>query len=215
MTTRVVIADDHPIFRQGLAAVIRLCPQFEIVGEVDNGNEALAILDREKPSIVIIDISMPGLDGLEVIRRARARAFDGQFVVLTMFKDEEYFREARSLGVKGYILKDSASNEVTKCLQAIVAGRGYVSAFFSDLLMQASQHEGESGEARGSLRALSPTERRILRMIAENKTSKEIADELNLSFRTVQNHRAHMCEKLKLEGYNKLLQFAIEHKSVL
>jgi DNA-binding NarL/FixJ family response regulator len=215
MMTPVVIVDDHPIFRQGLVAVIKQSKDYEIVGEADNGNAALEMLDSHKPTVVVIDISMPGLDGLEVIRRAQARAFSGHFVVLTMFKDEEYFREAMSLGVKGYILKDSASNELVSCLQAVLTGRSYVSAFFTDYLMQRPKQGDIPEDPVGSLQRLSPTERRILRMIAENKTSKEIADDLNLSFRTVQNHRSHMCEKLKLEGYNRLLQFAIEHKSVL
>lgn len=215
MTTRVLIADDHPIFRQGLVAVIRQSKQFEVVGEADNGNTALDLLDDLRPSVVVIDISMPGMDGLEVIRRAQARSFEGLFVVLTMYKDEEYFKEAMSLGVKGYVLKDSASNELVHCLQAVLSGRSYVSAFFTDYLMQKPRQDNGADDPAGSLQKLSPTERRILRMIAENKTSKEIADDLNLSFRTVQNHRSHMCEKLKLEGYNKLLQFALEHKSVL
>jgi DNA-binding NarL/FixJ family response regulator len=215
MTTRVLIADDHPIFRQGLVAVFNQSRQYEVVGEADNGKTVLELLDSQKPSLVVIDISMPGMDGLEVIRRAQARSFDGQFIVLTMYKDEEYFREAMSLGVKGYLLKDSASNELVNCLSAVSSGRSYVSAFFSDYLMQKAKQDNASEDPVGSLQKLSPTERRILRMIAENKTSKEIADDLNLSFRTVQNHRSHMCEKLKLEGYNKLLQFALEHKSLL
>jgi DNA-binding NarL/FixJ family response regulator len=215
MTTRVLIADDHPIFRQGLVAVFNQSRQYEVVGEADNGNTVLELLDSQKPSLVVIDISMPGMDGLEVIRRAQTRSFDGQFIVLTMYKDEEYFREAMSLGVKGYLLKDSASNELVNCLSAVSSGRSYVSAFFSDYLMQKTKQDNASEDPVGSLQKLSPTERRILRMIAENKTSKEIADDLNLSFRTVQNHRSHMCEKLKLEGYNKLLQFALEHKSLL
>jgi DNA-binding NarL/FixJ family response regulator len=215
MTTSVVIADDHPIFRQGLVAVIRQSRNFEVIGEADNGNDALELVDNRKPSVVVIDISMPGIDGLEVIRRSQARGFGGHFVVLTMYKDEEYFREAMSLGVKGYILKDSASNELVNCLQSVLTGRNYVSAFFSEYLMQRPKQTNDAEDPVGSLQRLSATERRILRMIGENKTSKEIADDLNLSFRTVQNHRSHMCEKLKLEGYNRLLQFALEHKSVL
>jgi DNA-binding NarL/FixJ family response regulator len=215
MSTRLVIADDHPIFRQGLVAVINQSAHFEVVGEADNGTAVLTLLDSLKPSIVIIDISMPGMDGLEVIRRAQARSFTGQFVVLTMYKDEEYFREATTLGVRGYLLKDSASNELVNCLTAVLSGRCYFSAFFSDYLIQKPKQESALEDPISSLQKLSATERRILRMIAENRTSKEIADDLNLSFRTVQNHRSHMCEKLKLEGYNRLLQFAIEHKSVL
>jgi DNA-binding NarL/FixJ family response regulator len=215
MTTRVVISDDHPIFRQGLVSVIAHTTQCEVVGEADNGITALDLLGSLHPSIAIMDISMPGMDGLEVIRRAQARGFAGQFIVLTMFKDEEYFREALSLGVRGYLLKDSATNELAQCLQAIVSGRSYVSAHFSDYLLQQPRQAGAADDPTNSLSRLSPTERRILRMIAENRTSKEIADDLNISFRTVQNHRSNMCDKLKLEGYNRLLQFALEHRSAL
>jgi DNA-binding NarL/FixJ family response regulator len=215
MNTRILIADDHPIFRQGLVAVINQSRQYEVVGQADTGIAALDLLDSLKPSVVIIDIAMPEMDGLEVIRRAQSRSFGGQFIVLTMYKDEEYFKEALSLGVKGYVLKDGASNELISCLAAVLAGRCYVSAFFSDYFLQKPRIAGGADDPVSSLQNLSFTERRILRMIAENKTSKEIADDLNLSFRTVQNHRSHMCEKLKLEGYNRLLQFAIEHKSVL
>ena len=143
MTTRILITDDHPIFRQGLVSVIAQSSQFEVVGEADNGSAALELLGSLSPSIAIMDISMPGMDGLEVIRRAQARGFAGQFVVLTMFKDEEYFREALSLGVKGYLLKDSATNELVHCLQAVVSGRCYVSAYFSDYLMQRPTHRPE------------------------------------------------------------------------
>jgi DNA-binding NarL/FixJ family response regulator len=215
MTTRVLVADDHPIFRQGLVNVIQQSKQFEVVGEADNGTEALALLESRKPSIAVMDISMPEMDGLEVIRRANARSYDGRFIVLTMYKDEEYFREAIDLGVKGYLLKESASIELVQCLLAVIAGRSYVSSYFSDYLIQKPKNSAETTGPAGSLQLLSPTERRILRMIAGNKTSKEIADDLNLSFRTVQNHRVHICEKLKLEGHNRLLQFALEHKSLL
>lgn len=215
VSTRILIADDHPIFRQGLVTAIQESDRYELVGQAENGTNALALLESLRPAIAILDIGMPAMDGLEVIRRANRAGFEGQFVVLTMYKEEEYFRESMDLGVRGYLLKESASDELVHCLEAVSAGRFFVSPYFSDYLLLRPKPAGEPGGLQGSLDKLSPTERRILRMIAENKTSKEIADALDLSFRTVQNHRMHMCEKLKLEGHNRLLQFALEHKSLL
>ena len=215
MRTRIIIADDHPVFRQGLVAVIRNADDFDIVGEAEDGKKALELLETLHPVIAVLDIGMPLMDGLEVIRTANARAWDGAFVVLTMFKEEEYFREAMDLGVKGYLLKESASGELLSCLRAVAGGRHYISPVFSDSML--IRHGGRATEEgpSNSVMKLSPTERRILRRVAENKTSKEIAEELHISFRTVNNHRAHICEKLGLEGPHRLLQFALEHKSLL
>jgi two-component system, NarL family, response regulator DegU len=211
MRTRVIIADDHPIFRQGLVNVIQGTTQFELAGQAQDGKEALELIERTKPDIAVLDIAMPSMDGLEVIRTASQRALECEFVVLTMYREEEYFKAAMDLGVKGYLLKDGAAGDLLQCLRAVTAGKHYVSPAMSDHLILSSKR----ADGGPSLGGLSPTERHVLRLIAENKTSKEIADELHISFRTVQNHRAHICEKLKLEGYNRLLQFALEHKSLL
>lgn len=215
MRTRVIIADDHPIFRQGLVKVIQETEEFELVGEAENGKKVLELLDSLRPAIAVIDIGMPLMDGLEVIRTANSRGFEGSFVILTMFKDEEYFREAMDLGVRGYVLKESASSELLHCLRAVTTGRHYISSAFSDLLLMKPKEGLEQTGPVLPANKLSPTERRILRLIAENKTSKEIAEELHISFRTVNNHRAHICTKLKLEGPHRLLQFAMEHRSLL
>jgi DNA-binding NarL/FixJ family response regulator len=213
--TRVLVADDHPIYRQGLVSIISESGDFELVGEAEDGRKALDLLELLHPAIAVLDIGMPVMDGLDVMRAARSRAWSGAFVVLTMFKEEEYFREAMELGVKGYLLKEGAASELLLCLRAVAAGRHYVSPVFSDsMLLRRDVHSTGDGAAP-SVMKLSPTERRILRQIAENKTSKEIAEELHISFRTVNNHRAHICQKLGLEGPHRLLQFALEHKSLL
>jgi DNA-binding NarL/FixJ family response regulator len=211
MSTRVIIADDHPIFRQGLVNVIQGTTQFELVGQAQDGKEALELIERTKPDIAVLDIAMPLIDGLEVVRNAVQRALECEFVVLTMYREEEYFKAAMDLGVKGYLLKEGAPGDLLQCLRAVAAGKYYVSPAMSDHLILSSKRT----EGAPSLGSLSPTERQVLRLIAENRTSKEIADTLHISFRTVQNHRAHICEKLRLEGYNRLLQFALEHKSLL
>ena len=213
MAKTVIIADDHPLFRRGVILTISQAEEFQIVGEAENGEQALELLDHLRPDIALIDISMPGMDGLHLIRAARARNIKCSFVVLTMFRDNEYFVEAMNLGVMGYLLKDGATDEVLACLRAVERGRHYVSPAMSDLLIYRARDQGNNIES--PFGKLSPTERRITRMIAEGKTSKEIAESLNISFHTVNNHRAHICEKLQLEGPNRLLQFALEHKSLL
>lgn len=213
MSKTVVLADDHPIFRQGLIQVLRGTEEFHLVGEADNGEQALELLDRLHPDIALVDISMPVMDGLRLVRAARVRSLSPAFIILTMFKDDEYFKEAMDLGVMGYLLKDSATSDLLECLRTVARGRHYISPAMSELLVLRSSGAGK--DLPGSLAHLSPTERRILRMIADGKTSKEIADELTISFHTVNNHRAHICEKLHLEGPNKLLQFALEHKALL
>lgn len=213
MSKTVIIADDHPIFRQGLTQILKETSEFLVVGEANNGLEALELLDSLHPDIALVDINMPSMDGLQLVRAAAARSEPSVFVILTMFKDDEYFKEAMDLGVMGYLLKDSATSDLLECLRTVARGRHYISPVMSELLVLGSH--GSTREHQGSLAHLSPTERRILRLIAEGKTSKEIADDLSISFHTVNNHRAHICEKLHLEGPNKLLQFAMEHKTML
>jgi len=209
----LIIADDHPIFRKGLVQVLQETGEFQIIGEADDGHAALQLLEERKPQLAVVDINMPGMDGLELIRAARSRGLKTLFIVLTMYRDEEYLREALALGVRGYLLKESAGTDLVKCLRTVVTGVPYVSPAFSGFLL-ASQGGGKEQVDPGvGIEALSVTERRILRLVAANKTSKEIADELHISYRTVNNHRAHICEKLQLEGPHRLLQFAIENRS--
>jgi DNA-binding NarL/FixJ family response regulator len=162
-----------------------------------------------------VDIAMPVMDGLALVRAATARALKCSFVMMTMYREEEYFKESLELGVMGYLLKESTSDDLIQCLHFVAKGRRFVSPAMSDFLVSASKLLPNRSEARNPLHDLSPSERRVLKMIAENRTSKEIAAALNISFRTVQAHRAHICRKLQLEGFNRLLQFAIEHKTLL
>jgi DNA-binding NarL/FixJ family response regulator len=209
----LIVADDHPLFRRGVMQTLSQSTEFRVVGEAENGGQALEMLETLRPDLALVDISMPDMDGLRLIRTAIARGIRCSFVILTMFRDDEYFTEAMDLGVMGYILKDGASDEVISCLRTVASGKHYVSPVMSELLVLRARGAGKA--PAGSLASLSPTEHRIVKMIAEGKTSKEIGDELNISVHTVNNHRAHICEKLRLEGPNRLLQFAIEHKSVL
>ncbi len=215
MSTTIIVADDHPIFRQGLIRSIHEAGGFVVVGEAAEGNQALGMIEELRPDIAVVDIAMPVMDGLSLMRAAIARSLECAFVVMTMYREEEYFKEALELGVRGYLLKESAAGDLIQCLRFVAKGRRFVSPVMSDYLVSASMLVPKSAPYRNPLQALSPGERRVLRLIAENKTSKEIADALKISFRTVQTHRTHICKKLQLEGFNRLLQFAIEHKALL
>lgn len=211
----IIIADDHPIVRQGFVRVIEQDPHFRIAAQCGNGEEALAAIEQFEPTVAVLDISMPDLSGFDVVRRAQRQHFSGEFVLLTMYNDEEYLDEAMNLGVKGFILKDCAIQELLSGLRAVSQGQYYISPAMSGYLVQRNSRKRHLSEQTPGLDDLTPTERNVLRLIAENKTSKEIAQDLIISYRTVQNHRSNICRKLGFKGHNRLLQFALEHRNSL
>ncbi len=207
-TIRIVIADDHPIVRKGFVNVIESSPGLLIVGEAADGTEAVQLVHEKDPDILVMDVSMPYLNGIEALdylKDDRVRV-----IILTMYEDEAFFREAMNAGVWGYLLKDCAVEDLVKCIRSVAAGKRYVSPVLTDLLV--GQKDTKNVQLGIDLTA---GEWRVLRLIAENMTSREIADDLCLSLRTVQNHRANICRKLNIRGYNKLLEFALQHKREL
>ena len=210
---KVFIADDHPIFRQGLKLIIEKDSQLKVVGEADDGEAALEDLKRSGAQIAILDVDMPNKDGFEVVREMRRQRMRAEVVFLTMHKDERFLNAALDLGVKGYVLKDSAVTEIVNCIRSVAAGRDYVSPQLSSFLINRHRHQAELAGAKPQLEQLSPTERRVLKLIGQYKTSKEIAGELLISVRTVEHHRANISEKLELKGSHVLLKFAVEHQS--
>jgi len=212
---KILIADDHPIFRKGLLKVLEGDPSFELVAEAGDGLEALQLIEKQKPEIAVIDISMPSMSGLEIVKAARKKNLPVEFIILTMYSEEEYFNEAMDLGVRGYILKESAVTDLLGSLKSVASGKHYVSPLISEYLIHRNARRQALMQEKPALGGLTAMERRILKLIAENKTSRQIATELHISFRTVQNHRANVCAKLGFKGYNRLLQFALEHKSHL
>ncbi len=213
--TKVLIADDHPIFREGLVRIIERDKSFTIVAQCGDGGEALALIRELQPEIAILDISMPTMSGLDIARSAQQEGLSVEIVILTMYKDDKYFNAAMDIGVKGYVLKDSIATELLESLRALSSGKYYISPVISELLIDRKTRLQSLAKAMPSLNELTPSERNILKLLAENKTSKEIANELFISVRTVENHRTHICNKLGIKGHNKLLQFAIEHRSAL
>jgi DNA-binding NarL/FixJ family response regulator len=212
---RVLIADDHPIFRRGLREVIEEDAGLLIVGEAGNGLVALQQIEQLKPDIAVLDIDMPQLSGFELVKELHRKNLPIKIVFLTMYRDEDLFNEALSLGARGYMLKDSAATEAVACIRAVAGGQHYISPVISTYLIRRSERMAAFTQETGGLSTLTPAELRVLKLIATNKTSREIAAELFLSYRTVENHRANICQKLCLHGSHALVKFALEHKSQL
>lgn len=212
---KVFIADDHPIFRHGLRQIIEQAPQLKVVGEADDGEAALQMLPACGADIAILDIDMPGRDGFEIARAIREQRLKVAVVFLTMHKDERFLNQALDLEVKGYVLKDSALTEIVHCIRSVAAGQEYVSPQLTRFLINRSRRAATLAAQKPQLAELSPIERRVLKLVAEYKTNKEIAGELCLSIRTIEHHRARISFKLELEGHHALLKFALEHQSEL
>jgi DNA-binding NarL/FixJ family response regulator len=212
---KVLIADDHPLFRQGLRQVVEADRRFELIGEAGDGNSALQMIITTKPDIAVLDVNMPGLSGLEVARGLQGKRLPTQIVILTMYKEEETFNRAVDLGVKGFVLKENAVQDILSSLVAVAAGEHYLSPSISGYLVRRRGRAEELAVEKPGLDDLTKAERRILKLIAEKKTSREIAAELFISPRTVEAHRANICTKLDLRGSHSLLQFALENRASL
>lgn len=212
---RVLIADDHPIFRQGLREVVEADATLLVVGEAGDGLTALQMIEQLAPEVVVLDIDMPGMNGFELVRELKRKSLPVKVVFLTMHKDEDLFNEALSLGALGYVLKDSAATDVVASIRAVAAGQHYISPAISTFLVHRSERTAVFAQEHPGLGELTPAELRVLKLIADNKTSREIASALFVSPRTVENHRANICQKLNLSGSHALLKFAFEHKSQL
>jgi len=208
----ILIADDHPIFRGGLRALIESDPSFSVVAEATDGEEAIASITSQRPEIAILDYNMPKLNGFAVLGEISKLKLDVIPVMLTMHNDEAMFAKAFELGVKGYVLKDSASVDIVNCLHAVSQGQIYTSAAVTTFLYKRASRGQQPPDG---LESLTPAERKILRMIADYKTSREIADELCVSVRTVENHRSNISSKLGVNGSHALIKFALQHQTDL
>jgi DNA-binding NarL/FixJ family response regulator len=211
----VLIADDHPVFRQGLRQIIETDKQLHVVGETADGQTAITRILETKADVAVLDVDMPNGDGFEVVRAVRQKQCPVKIVFLTMHKDERFLNAALDLGVKGYLLKESAVTEIIASIKAAAAGHDYVSPALTGYLVNRSRRAARLAAEKPEIAKLTPTERRILFLLGEYKTSKEIAGELFISVRTVERHRANICEKLDLHGSHALIKFAAEHRSEL
>jgi DNA-binding NarL/FixJ family response regulator len=212
---RIVMADDHPIVRQGLRQMIEVDRSLSIVAEAGDGAAALELIEKHLPDVAVLDIDMPEMDGFAVARAIGQRRLAVEVIFLTMHSEDELFQAAMDLGVKGYVLKDSAVTDIVAGIKSVAAGRPYLSPSLSAQLLGYRRRAADFSKSQPGLKDLSPTERRILKLIAEDKTSKEIAEQLFVSPRTIETHRSNICKKLGLHGSLALVKFAVAHKSEL
>lgn len=210
----VIIADDHPIFRKGLREILEAEPGLQLIGEAEDGARALSMLRALGPQVAVLDVDMPQLDGISVARAVQQENLSTAIVLLTMHRHEQYFNAALDLGVRGYVLKDSAASDIVAAIRAVSTGQRFVTPLLTDYLLNRYQAQAAAQQQTG-LPALTEAERRILKLIAQYKSSQEIADELFISVRTVDAHRANIAGKLDLKGARALLRFALEHQGQL
>jgi DNA-binding NarL/FixJ family response regulator len=211
----IILADDHPIVRKGLREVIEEDKILRVVAEANNGREAVEAVEKFSPQVTILDIDMPVMNGFETAREIKARKLKTEIIFLTMHRDEDLFNEAIDLGAKGFVLKDSALIDIIECVKAVAASEHYASHALTKFLINRSRRAVGLTERQPTVNDLTPTERRILKLIAENMTSKEIGEEIFISLRTVEKHRQNICQKLNLQGSHSLFKFAVQHKSEL
>ncbi|HMS41851.1 MAG TPA: response regulator transcription factor [Pyrinomonadaceae bacterium] len=207
----ILIADDHPIFQRGLQQIIETDKRLKIVAAVNDGESALETLRKLKPNVAVLDVVMPRKDGFAVLNAVKSENLPCEIILLTMYKEERFFNAALDAGVKGYVLKDSAVSEITNAIHAVARGENFISPMLSTFLIKrlnlSEKHKNSP------LESLTASERRVLKLVSEAKNNKQIADELFISIRTVENHRSNICAKLNLEGKNALLTYALTNKS--
>lgn len=203
---RILLADDHTVVRQGFKLILSKEPDMEIVGEAANGREAVELAETLHPDIVVMDVAMPELNGIEATRRLIASSPRTRVLALSMHKDSVYVREILRAGARGYLLKDSIDRDLLAAIRALAKGDGYLSPGVSDAVLNDYRRH-----VTDPLDLLTSREREVLQMIAEGKTNKEIAQILNLSVYTIDAHRGRILEKLNLHSGNELVRFAVRN----
>ena len=212
---KVIIADDHPVIRSGVKSVLTADPQIEIIAEAKDGEEAYNLIIKHQPDVALIDVEMPKITGLEITRRIISEKIKTRIVFLTMYKDEEMFNEAMDTGAFGYVLKENAVEDVLESVKLVAEGRNYISPTISGYLVSRLKNQKNLSAAVPSINDLTKSERTILKLISLEKTTQQIADELNISYKTVENHRNNISKKLNLSGTHSLVKFAISNKAIL
>jgi DNA-binding NarL/FixJ family response regulator len=211
--TRIVVAEDHPFFRDGLRLVLESAPSLRVVAEAADGVTALEHIRSLRPDVAVLDIGLPKMDGVALVRRIRQEQIPTEIVFLTICEDEEIFEEALELGVKGYLLKDCTGAELLRCIAAATSGQHYASPSMTTYLVNKTRRVDRFVRATPGLDLLTPQEREVLRRIAGGKSSKEIAQDMSISRKTVDAHRTNICNKLKIHGQYVLTRFAARHRA--
>ena len=203
---RILLADDHAVVRQGFKMILDAQADMEIVGEAGNGRQAVELAEQLRPDVVVMDVSMPELNGIEATRRLASSVPRARVVALSMHKDSVYVREILRAGARGYLLKDSGAADLVAAIRAVASGESYLSPAVSNAVLDDYRRH-----ATNPIDLLTSREREVLQLLAEGKTNKEIAGVLNLSVYTVEAHRGRILEKLNLHSIGELVRFAVRN----
>jgi len=207
---RIVLAEDHAILREGLRALLSASPKFEIVGEAPDGRQAVRAVEKLGPDLVMMDLSMPRMTGMDAIREIKKRYPETKIIALTVHKTEEYLRTTLQAGANAYVLKDATHDELLMAIENVLKGKTYLSPGVSEKIVEGYLEGKESRLPGSTLGLLSPREREVLKQIAEGYKNKEIAADLCISLKTVEKHRANLMKKLDLHNAAALTAYAIE-----
>jgi DNA-binding NarL/FixJ family response regulator len=203
----ILLADDHTMVRQGLRALLEAEPGFSVVGEAKDGPESIEMTERLKPDVLVVDLMMPGVGGLEVMRQVSRKVPNTRFVVLSMYANEAYVVEALRSGAMGYVLKETGSQELVRAIKHVTQGGRYLSPPLSESSLEAYLERVRGGGAQDSL---TPREREVLQLAAEGHSNAEIAERLFISPRTAETHRANLMRKLGLHSQAELIHYAFQ-----
>lgn len=210
MTTRVLLADDHAVLRTGLRLLLAGQNEFEVVAEASTGAEALSLSEKLQPDLILLDLSMPGLGGMDVLPTLRKMTPSAKILILTMHDDPQYLRQALKYGASGYVLKKAADAELISAIRAVLRGEMYVHPSMTRALLEDILPEAKSSNAEFTWASLSEREQEVLKMVALGHTSAEIAEQLSLSAKTVETYRARGMEKLGLRTRAALVKFVLQ-----
>jgi DNA-binding NarL/FixJ family response regulator len=208
MTTTIMLADDHKIVRQGLRVLLEAEPDFHLVGEAGDGLEAVQMIERLRPDVLVLDLMMPGLSGIEVARQVSKRSPQTCVIILSMHANEAYVLEALRNGAVGYVLKDSSADELVQAVREVIAGRRFLSSPLSERAIDAYVNKAQETPL-DRYETLTAREREVLHLVAEGHTNAEIAERLSISSRTAETHRANMMRKLDLQSQTDLIRYAL------
>jgi two-component system, NarL family, response regulator NreC len=211
---RIILADDHNVMRRGLRFLLESQPEFTVVGEAADGREAVAQAEALSPDVIVLDISMPNLNGIEAAHRIASSQPHAAIVVLSMHSDEGYVLRALKAGAKGYLLKDSAESDLINAITSVTEGKIFFSPEVSKMLVEDYVREIRARKIEDNHELLTSREREILQLIVEGKSNKEIAAALDLSVYTVETHRRNMQEKLNLHNFAELVLYAIRNRVI-
>jgi two-component system, NarL family, response regulator NreC len=207
----IILADDHAVIRRGMQALLESAQDLSIVGVAANGLETVGLTERLKPDVLILDLMMPGLSGLEVLRILRERSPKTRTVILSMYSSKAFVAQALQNGAIGYVLKDSTEENLVRAVKEAAAGRRYLSPPVTEIAINAYIEKSKTGPFDPHETTLTPRQREVLQLAAEGKTNAEIAAQLNISPRTVESHRATLKQRLGLQNHTQLIRHALRH----